>query len=106
MKIGNGTTAVPTTGSVNITGAYGTLTISANGNYSYALNNANSTVQALAAGGTINEHPIQYTVNNNTSLQDNLKITIQGSNDAPVVSAVNVTGSITEDWYNICKRLI
>ncbi len=97
VKIGNGTTAVPTTGSVNITGAYGTLTISANGNYSYALNNANSTVQALAAGGTINEHPIQYTVNNNTSLQDNLKITIQGSNDAPVVSAVNVTGSITED---------
>ena len=44
-------------GSVNtaIVGSYGTLTMQANGNYSYVLNNANATVNALKVGQSLTE---------------------------------------------------
>ena len=36
-------------------GTYGTVTIAADGSYSYALNNANPAVQALGVGETLTE---------------------------------------------------
>ncbi|MBY0460026.1 MAG: VCBS domain-containing protein, partial [Gemmataceae bacterium] len=38
-----------------LNGTYGTLTVAANGAYTYVLNNSNSAVQGLAAGSTLND---------------------------------------------------
>ena len=47
-----------------IVGQYGTLTVFANGSYSYALNNANAAVQALTTGQTLTEG-FAYTLKDN-----------------------------------------
>jgi VCBS repeat-containing protein len=45
-------TAVAASGTTNIAGSYGTLTIAANGSYSYAVDQTNATVQALNVSST------------------------------------------------------
>ncbi|MGE0414689.1 MAG: Calx-beta domain-containing protein, partial [Verrucomicrobiales bacterium] len=73
---------------------YGSLTLNANGTYSYAIDNSNATVQALAVGQTLTDS-FNYTLSDG-SLTDTavLAITIQGRNDAPV--GVNDTGTAVE----------
>ncbi|NIC43607.1 S-layer family protein, partial [Aquabacterium sp. A08] len=95
---GSGSTAV-TTGGVNIVGTYGTLTIMADGSYTYAVNNTNSTVDALLPGESLTE-TFRYTVANTLTPSGTatarLTITINGANDAPVGN--NDTGAtLTED---------
>ncbi|MFV9657656.1 VCBS domain-containing protein [Pseudomonas sp. NY15366] len=74
-----------------ITGLYGSLTLSANGSYTYVLDNDNVTVQALRDSGATLTDTFIYTIENGlmlngVRLQDSstLTITIQGANDAPV----------------------
>ncbi|GLS00405.1 hypothetical protein GCM10007859_04110 [Brevundimonas denitrificans] len=71
-------------------GAYGTLTLNADGSYSYAVNETNAAVQALNTGGTLTD-TFTYTTRDAAGLTDTaqLTITINGANDAPV--AQNVT---------------
>jgi VCBS repeat-containing protein len=72
-----------------LAGTYGSLTLQANGSYTYTLNNAHPAVQALAPGQTLTE-TFRYTMRDgvatNTS-SSTLTITIAGTNDAPVVTA-------------------
>ncbi|MBU3653553.1 MAG: hypothetical protein FGM44_10785, partial [Limnohabitans sp.] len=94
-------TAVTAGGTV-ITGLYGSLTISANGSYTYALDNTNAQVQALNAGQTLTEQ-FQYEVKNgltavaspNPLLVDvaTLTITINGANDSPTLDLNTVDAS-------------
>ncbi|HYW58209.1 MAG TPA: Ig-like domain-containing protein [Polaromonas sp.] len=76
-----------------LVGTYGTLTLAANGSYTYVIDEANTTVQALNAGGTLTES-FNYTLSDG-GLTDVavLNITINGTNDAPVVSSGASTGS-------------
>ena len=78
-----------------LAGTYGTLTLNADGTYSYVVNNANATVQALNTGGTLTD-TFTYTARDPAGLTDlaQLVITVNGANDAPV--ATNDTGSATE----------
>gem|GEM_PF-670163 len=78
-----------------LTGTYGTLTIHANGTYTYVVNNADAVVDALSPGDTLSE-AFNYTVSDQGGLSDigKLTITIHGANDAPI--AVNDTGSAVE----------
>ncbi len=78
-----------------LTGAYGTLTIRANGTYTYVVNNANAVVDALSPGGSLNED-FNYTVSDRAGLNDigRLTITINGANDAPI--AANDAGNAVE----------
>lgn len=80
----------------NLVGSYGTLNIAANGTYTYAVANANSTVQALLPGSTLTE-TFRYRVTNTAggSNWSTLTVTIQGTNDRP--TAVADTGTLTED---------
>lgn len=73
-----------------LNGAYGTLTLNANGSYSYVVNETNAAVQALAVGAALTD-TFTYTVQDAAGLTDKaqLTITINGANDAPV--AQNVT---------------
>ena len=75
---------------VALTGAHGTLTLAANGSYTYVVNNADAAVQALNVGNTITD-TFTYTVKDTGALTDKaqLVVTINGADDAPVISALN-----------------
>ncbi|MDF1752924.1 MAG: Ig-like domain-containing protein [Verrucomicrobiales bacterium] len=68
-----------------VSGSYGEITINQNGSYSYTLNNANPTVQALAVGQSVVE-TFTYLADdgNGASATATLSITINGENDTPV----------------------
>ncbi|MFP5418618.1 MAG: retention module-containing protein, partial [Gammaproteobacteria bacterium] len=73
-------------------GAYGTFTLGTDGAWTYALDNANATVQALGAGQTLTE---TFTVSSIDGTSSTVTVTINGTNDAAVISSG--TGSVTED---------
>ncbi|MDF1862871.1 MAG: Ig-like domain-containing protein, partial [Verrucomicrobiales bacterium] len=67
-----------------VVGTYGTVTIDADGGYSYALDNTNPVVQALAVGESTTE-TFTYTADdtNGGTATATLTITITGTNDVP-----------------------
>ncbi|PKB14783.1 T1SS-143 domain-containing protein [Novosphingobium kunmingense] len=68
-------------------GTYGSLTIDAQGNYSYALDNGNILVQSLDDGETrTDEFTYTITDRDGDTTTAKLTITINGANDAPVVT--------------------
>jgi VCBS repeat-containing protein len=71
-----------------LTGTYGSLTLNANGSYTYVVTESNPTVEALRAGQSLNE-VFTYTVQDAGGLTDTaqLTITINGANDFPVARA-------------------
>src|SRR5439155_766009 len=68
---------------MNSAGGYGTFTITAAGVWTYTLDNANSAVQALNAGGTLTD---SFTVATIDGTPQVVMITINGINDAAVIS--------------------
>jgi fimbrial isopeptide formation D2 family protein/uncharacterized repeat protein (TIGR01451 family) len=90
---GSGTAGSVGTG---LAGLYGTLTINANGSYTYVVDNNNRAVDALDPGATLIES-FNYTVRDRPGgLIDIgvLTITINGANDAPIAN--NDTGTAVE----------
>ncbi|MEC5127652.1 Ig-like domain-containing protein [Verrucomicrobiales bacterium BCK34] len=89
-----------------VVGSYGTITQAADGTYSYALDNGNTTVQALGVGETAVE-TFSYTADDGEggSATATLSITITGTNDAPVANPSSGPGvyddsdSIAEDAF-------
>ncbi len=79
---------------------YGTLTLNADGSYSYALNNANPTVQALSTGQTLTE-TFTYTITDGDGdfYFTTLTITINGANDMPTITvpAVGTPGTSVDE---------
>ncbi|MEJ6024386.1 Ig-like domain-containing protein, partial [Ramlibacter sp. PS4R-6] len=76
-----------------VTGTHGTFTINSNGSYTYAVNAADSAVDALATSTDTLTDAIVYTVQDaagNTSTAT-LTVTIHGANDAPTSAADSVT---------------
>ncbi len=77
-------------------GSYGTLTLNANGTYSYNLDENNVTVQALQPGDSlIDVFTYQVIDDDGDTATATLTITINGEDDLPV--AVNDTVNATED---------
>ncbi len=69
-----------------LSGRYGSLTLDADGDYSYVVDEANAFVQALRGTGQTLSETFTYTVSDVGGLTANaeLTITIDGRNDAPV----------------------
>jgi VCBS repeat-containing protein len=90
--------AVPAGGSTTIDGSYGSITINADGSYSYSA--ANSAAQALSAGQVVQD-VFTYTVTDGKGATSSAQLTIQvtGTNDAPVAQAL--TGTVSEDGPGI-----
>ncbi|MFM1748780.1 MAG: hypothetical protein RLZZ188_2446, partial [Verrucomicrobiota bacterium] len=86
-----------TSSATSLTGTYGTFAIGANGSFSYTVDNANATVQALASSASTLTESFSYQTTDvlgQTSTAA-LTITIQGANDAPVaVSTANQSGTL------------
>ena len=81
-----GSGASGTVGSA-LTGAHGTLTLNSNGTYTYVVNDNDSVVQALNVSQSTTD-TFTYTVKDPGALTDKaqLVITINGADDAPVVT--------------------
>ncbi|MDZ4271901.1 MAG: VCBS domain-containing protein [Erythrobacter sp.] len=84
-----------TTGTLGspLAGAYGSLTLSADGSYSYVLDNTNPLVQALADGDSLTE-VFSYTITDGDgdSATTTLTITINGADDGVVINGLDVVG--------------
>ena len=79
----------------SVTGTYGSVTINANGSYTYTLNNADLDTNALAQGQPVND-VFTYTVTdaNGATSTTTLTIAITGTNDQPALTA-----SVTSHTY-------
>ena len=79
-----------------LAGTYGTLTLNADGSYSYVVNNANAAVNALRLATDTLTDTFAYTMTDaaGATSTTNLVVTIQGSNDGP--TAVADTGTAVE----------
>jgi VCBS repeat-containing protein len=65
-------------------GIYGTLTLNANGTYTYVIDETNAAVQALNSGQTLTDN-FNYSVTQGVATDIGvLAITINGANDAPI----------------------
>ncbi|MGC1329076.1 beta strand repeat-containing protein, partial [Pseudomonas sp.] len=87
--------AVTSSIATQLVGSYGTLTMAADGSYSYDVDSTNLSVQGLAAGATLTD-TFSYRVVDSKGLTDvaQLVITVHGVNDPPV--AQNVVSIATE----------
>ncbi len=74
----------------SLTGDYGSFTINAAGMWTYTLTNSNADVEALNVGDDLTE---TFTVTTTDGTPQDVVVTIDGRNDAPTISAVNLTGA-------------
>ena len=78
---------------------FGTFTMTADGVWTYTVNNSDSAVQALNIGDKLNDSFTVTTIDGTSQL---VTITINGTNDAAVISGAT-TGSVTEDSDTSCN---
>ena len=76
-----------------ISGAHGSLTIDAAGAWTYEVDNALPAGQALGVGATLTD---TVTVSSVDGTTQDITITVEGTNDVPVISG-DLSGSVTED---------
>ena len=69
-----------------LTGKYGALDVAQNGTWTYMLNNGLAATQALPAGATAHD---VFTVTDNNDVSQVVSITVNGTNDAPVLHLHN-----------------
>jgi VCBS repeat-containing protein len=81
----------------SVSGTYGSLTMGADGAYTYALNNASTAVQELRVGQSVTD-TFSYTISDGQGGEATASVivTVTGRNDAPTVVA-QATGATTED---------
>src|SRR5690606_17848883 len=72
---------------------YGAFGVDATGNWTYTLDNTNAAVQGLGAGDTLADSFTVTTADGTTQL---VTVTINGTNDAPVIGGVT-SGGVSED---------
>ena len=76
-----------------ITGTYGSLTLESNGEWSYTADNSQADIQALGEGDTLTD-TLEVSAADGTT--HTVTITINGTNDAAVISGTD-SGSVTEE---------
>jgi VCBS repeat-containing protein len=104
IKAGSGSVTTVSAGTTSstgttVTGSFGTLKIGADGSYSYVVDNANATVQALNTTSTALTDTFTYTVKDPGGLSSTatLTVSVNGANDAPVITATSTARSYTEN---------
>ncbi len=90
-----------------LTGTYGTLTLLANGNWSYALDNADPDTNALAQGQVVTE-VFTYTMADadGATSSSSLTVAVTGTNDAPDIvirSGDRATANLTETGAGLTR---
>ena len=72
---------------------YGSLTVAADGTWTYTVDNANDAVQALSAGGSLTDTATITVSDGEDSVEATVTITVSGANDAP--SGDDGSGAVT-----------
>ncbi|MEZ6135353.1 MAG: VCBS domain-containing protein [Pirellulaceae bacterium] len=85
-----------------VNGSYGSITINADGSYTYTVDNTNAAVQALRTSGQSLSEVFTYTAQDTAGATSTAEITvtITGSNDAPVAVANTATAIEASGVYN------
>ncbi len=81
-----------------VNGSFGSITIAADGSYTYNVDNSNAAVQALRTSGNTLQDVFTYTMRDTVGLLSTTQITvtIQGANDAPIdIVAAKYLSSLT-----------
>ena len=79
---------------------FGTFTMTANGVWAYTIDQSNSAVQALNVGDKLTD---TFTVTTVDGTKQVVTVTINGANDAAVISGATA-GSVTEDSGSKCDK--
>jgi VCBS repeat-containing protein len=94
-----GDTQAVSAGSVGtFAGTYGSVTIAANGTYTYTLNNGDADTNALAVGQVVTD-VFNYTMQDSAgaSSPSTLTITVTGTNDGPAFTGAPASASFAEE---------
>ncbi|SDK85603.1 type I secretion C-terminal target domain (VC_A0849 subclass) [Modicisalibacter muralis] len=84
-------------GDGQVTGAYGTITVGIDGQWTYVLDNTSNAVQSLAADQEVTDtFTVQADDGHGGIDTQSIVVTITGTNDAPVISG-EASGAVTED---------
>jgi VCBS repeat-containing protein len=85
-----------------LTGAFGWLTLTGDGNYTYTVDNNNSVVQSLHTSSDFLVDTFTYTVRDSAGLTSSaaLTVTIQGANDAPIITSVTPPSAVVDGRDN------
>ncbi|MFZ4539173.1 Ig-like domain-containing protein, partial [Propionivibrio sp.] len=91
--VANGETKTVTVGTGARTGTYGTLTLNADGSYSYVVDESNPAVQALRVTGQTVSEVFNYAMRDAGGLTSasTLTVTVDGRNDTPLAFADSAT---------------
>ncbi|MFB2657119.1 VCBS domain-containing protein, partial [Shewanella xiamenensis] len=81
------------TAQANTAGSYGSFTLTADGHWTYTLDNKNSAVQALGQNATLTDSLTVQSVDGTTHA---ITVTINGHDDGAVIAGVD-SGTVTED---------
>ncbi|MDP2760911.1 MAG: Ig-like domain-containing protein [Sideroxyarcus sp.] len=82
-------------------GQFGTLTLNADGSYEYALDNASYGVQSLAQGQVATDTFDYSATDGITSTPSTLRVSITGTNDAPIVAVPQTdTGTLEDQTFS------
>ena len=88
---------------VTVNGAYGTISIQANGSYTYTVDNSNPIVNGLDDGETLTE-TFGYTLSDGEggTSDATISVTIAGSNDSPnTVATITDQGNLDDDAVSL-----
>ena len=74
----------------SVAGSYGSITINADGTYSYTVDNNNASVEGLRNSSETLDDVFTYTITDDAggTSSSQITVTIEGTNDAPVISIV------------------
>ncbi len=91
---GVGGATIASGGSVTVAGTHGTLTLAANGSYTYSVDNTSLVVEAVNTGGTLTD-AFSYRITDRAgqTATATLTVTINGANDAPVASTITTAAA-------------
>ncbi len=83
-------------------GSFGWLTLTGDGNYTYTVDNNNLTVESLRTSTDTLTDTFTYTVRDSAGLMSSntLTVTIQGMNDAPVITSLTTPSLIVDGSNN------
>lgn len=88
---------------IGAAGQYGQFSIDQDGNWTYALNNSNASVNGLKEGAElVDSIMVKVTDSFGEVSEVEVKITIEGTNDAPVLSGA-LTGTAVEDQTTVVE---
>ncbi|MDD9196281.1 retention module-containing protein, partial [Aliivibrio sp. S3MY1] len=88
---------------IGAAGQYGQFSIDQDGNWTYVLNNSNGSVNGLKEGAElVDSIMVKVTDSFGEVSEVEVKITIEGTNDAPVLSGA-LTGTVIEDQTTVIE---